>query len=727
MNSPLKEPVSKTFKLHPSIIYSVIREQAGDPVKALVELVMNSIDAGATKTKITLDAERFTIEDNGRGFENTESIEKFFGTFGTPHKEGDALYGKFRIGRGQCYSIAKTEWRSGKHGMHVDLGNHKKTDEHGYVLFDFDEYFSGCVIKGEFYKPLNIHEHVQNVNLFNDILNKKLNEFNDSKTFDFSVFTEYDFFSRLMRSIAFIDTEISINNITVTGGSRILPIYENEEAKFYVQNKRGLFDDVFLNKGVFICEGGGWTPLLIDFKKSPNLNLARNQINSACPILKSVIEEKYKIIFDGFMRNEKWASSAVYSLISYIQNECSKINPLIKYMQSKDSIIFEKHINSENIVDALNKVKIKKYKAGKISSVGLFDVVLEISKNPSEFLVSNEKQNFRFQINSKKIMQNYLVSTGCNKTIIFDEFGVIQVPMSDISDEINHLEYEDYYSDINMDLFGTFLIYLNKTIFTQFDFKLLSHNYVEGEHDYSQYKSSENKNNVTEKDYSELKSPREKAVAYFESKGIISVYDKARHLSRVEKTENAIFNFVNNFKKLFSDVFIDNSETHSVEWTLFDKQNTNILIVSTSSVAADIYEDECYIFLTYKDLMQCDPLFEIFKVLFNKPHHSLYVDILKEKNNLSMREEIYRSVYDDFEHNKSFHDNLDIVFSDHKMLEFIDAFLNDFYSSWENGFVKLSLAEKKLTKETLRVVELMPFEFQESILNFECVQKISLN
>ena len=61
------------------------------------------------------------------------------------------------------------------------------------------------------------------------------------------------------------------------------------------------------------------------------------------------------------------------------------------------------------------------------------------------------------------------------------------------------------------------------------------------------------------------------------------------------------------------------------------------------------------------------------------------------------------------------------------MLEFIDAFLNDFYSSWENGFVKLSLAEKKLTKETLRVVELMPFEFQESILNFECVQKISLN
>lgn len=36
----------RTFKLHPAIIYQIIQAQSGTLGKALLELVMNSIDAG---------------------------------------------------------------------------------------------------------------------------------------------------------------------------------------------------------------------------------------------------------------------------------------------------------------------------------------------------------------------------------------------------------------------------------------------------------------------------------------------------------------------------------------------------------------------------------------------------------------------------------------------------------------------------------------------------------
>lgn len=38
INLPVIAPISKTFKLHPAIIYSIIREQAGDPVDILPPL-----------------------------------------------------------------------------------------------------------------------------------------------------------------------------------------------------------------------------------------------------------------------------------------------------------------------------------------------------------------------------------------------------------------------------------------------------------------------------------------------------------------------------------------------------------------------------------------------------------------------------------------------------------------------------------------------------------------
>ena len=140
----------RAFGLHPNIVLTIMREQAGSLSKALAELVMNSVDAGATRIELEIDEETFTLTDNGCGFTEREQLENVFEIFGTPHKEGDAYYGRFRIGRGQIMSYAKTVWRSGPFEMRVDIDG--DTPDLGYDLLTHQEPAPGCRITGTFYE-----------------------------------------------------------------------------------------------------------------------------------------------------------------------------------------------------------------------------------------------------------------------------------------------------------------------------------------------------------------------------------------------------------------------------------------------------------------------------------------------------------------------------------------------------------------------------------------------
>ncbi len=141
----------RAFGVHPGIIITLMREQAGSLDKALAELVMNSVDAGASRIDITIDGNGFTISDDGRGFVSRDQLENFFEIFGTPHNANDAYYGKFRIGRGQIMSYARTVWRSGVFEMRVDIAN--SDEDLGYDLITHTESQQGCCIRGEFYQP----------------------------------------------------------------------------------------------------------------------------------------------------------------------------------------------------------------------------------------------------------------------------------------------------------------------------------------------------------------------------------------------------------------------------------------------------------------------------------------------------------------------------------------------------------------------------------------------
>ena len=147
----------ETFTVSPHLLWQVIHSQAGSLWKAILEGVMNSVDAGATGCSITLARDRVEIADDGRGFEDRDEVLRLFGTFGLPHREGDATYGKFRMGRGQLFSYGANEWSSNGLLMSVDLKPQEgeiETKGLGYSCVPTDEVVRGCRIRIRLYEPL---------------------------------------------------------------------------------------------------------------------------------------------------------------------------------------------------------------------------------------------------------------------------------------------------------------------------------------------------------------------------------------------------------------------------------------------------------------------------------------------------------------------------------------------------------------------------------------------
>ena len=151
----------RTLRMHPRLLWDIITRQAGTKEKAILEAVQNSIDAGTDRVEITLDADSFAISDNGKGFRDRTEIEEFFETFGTPHEEGDAKFGRYRMGRGQLFCFGVNDWRSNDFHMHVDLKpqgptqrKDKGNDELGYDLHALDEPRPGCEVRVKLYDPM---------------------------------------------------------------------------------------------------------------------------------------------------------------------------------------------------------------------------------------------------------------------------------------------------------------------------------------------------------------------------------------------------------------------------------------------------------------------------------------------------------------------------------------------------------------------------------------------
>jgi hypothetical protein len=138
------------FTVDNDIIHSLISRQAGTLAKALLEAIMNSIDAGSTRVSVQLGATGFSVSDDGRGFRSAEEIKTWFAVFGKRHTPGDATYGEFRMGRGQLMDWGITNWSSSSYSWKVDIRNRG-------LRFDLEHKkraVTGCRITGKLYEVL---------------------------------------------------------------------------------------------------------------------------------------------------------------------------------------------------------------------------------------------------------------------------------------------------------------------------------------------------------------------------------------------------------------------------------------------------------------------------------------------------------------------------------------------------------------------------------------------
>lgn len=237
----------RSFTMDPNLLMHVIKRQAGSLAKAALEAVMNSIDAQCTECRIILDQETMCVTDDGHGFTTEEQIENYFERFGTPHEDGDATFGHFRLGRGQLFSFGRNVWVSGPYRMEVDI----KRDGLDYTLTR-QEPTPGCSIV---------------VSLYDRLLPSLFEETRRQ-------IKEYVRYSPT--PVYLNDEKISIEPESVDWD------LETDEAWFQFKD-RGIFD--IYNLGMFVTSHSSYNYGIggvVVSKRAMQLNMARNQPDVTC-------------------------------------------------------------------------------------------------------------------------------------------------------------------------------------------------------------------------------------------------------------------------------------------------------------------------------------------------------------------------------------------------------------------------------------------------------------
>jgi hypothetical protein len=254
----------RRFKIAPKMLFDVICRQAGSLSKAILEAVMNSVDAKATRCDITVTRDKVTITDDGQGFRSRKEVEDWFEVFGQPHEASEGkTFGTFRIGRGQGFAYGVNRWRTGRFAMTVDF----KRDGDGYELRDGLKAVPGCTIEIELYEPLSL--------LQIDEVERSLDLW-----------------------VRYAQIPVTVNGQTVSKSPATDGSWPDSTDDAYIRldaNKAGL--SVY-NLGVHVCELSNYvmgTGGVVVSKQQLQVNFARNDVQSSCPVwrrIRAVIDQK---------------------------------------------------------------------------------------------------------------------------------------------------------------------------------------------------------------------------------------------------------------------------------------------------------------------------------------------------------------------------------------------------------------------------------------------------
>ncbi len=243
------------FTLDPQVIHHIIHSQAGSIGKALIELIMNSVDAQADRLELVVTQEGFSAQDDGKGFVSRDDIVQYFGRFGTPHEEGDATFGRFRLGRGQIMAHAITVWQSQRWQMTVDT----QTMGYSYDLEDLETPFHGCSIAGTWYEPLGDMEL-------------------------------YEVLQELRDLVRYTPLEVFLNGKKITRDPSKETWQYQDEFAYYRFHREGSV--AIYNQGVLVRHdrGADWgAGGLIVTKKAIGLNVSRTEIlRKTCTVWKAI-------------------------------------------------------------------------------------------------------------------------------------------------------------------------------------------------------------------------------------------------------------------------------------------------------------------------------------------------------------------------------------------------------------------------------------------------------
>ncbi len=274
------------FSVHEAMIRSVIQNQGGTIQKAIMEAVMNSIDAGATSIAVTISNDSFTVTDNGRGMGTKEDIKRFFAVFAQPHTDGDAIHGRFRLGRGQIMYFGRCEWRSGRYSITTDvMSKERGLDSKGGFAFNLEripERQDGCVLAVSLYDTMN-----------------KLGHNIDAICVEIAA------------CVLFCEVDITVNDVSVKQRradllDKCTKLHDDENVAVYRRTSDGgHYRAKLYNLGIL---AEAWSSLVIKgaagthyfaAKKRLEMNTARNSVMSRCPVMEEIRKVASKLVDSG--------------------------------------------------------------------------------------------------------------------------------------------------------------------------------------------------------------------------------------------------------------------------------------------------------------------------------------------------------------------------------------------------------------------------------------------
>lgn len=267
----------RTLKMHPRLLWDVIHRQAGSLGKAILEGVMNSVDAGATYCDVTVGRDSFSIADDGKGFASDEEINKFFETFGYPHEDGDAKYGRFRMGRGQMMAFGKNSWVTNVYRMDVDLKPQKNEKGEDYALgYEFRKVADsakGCSVKVDLYEKLSPSG-----------LDSVLREINDY--------------------VKYVSIPVKLNGKVISCDPATQE-WDDETPDAYIKRKASGSLDIY-NQGVLVSKASSYrygSSGIVVSKEALEVNFARNDVQSTCPRWKRIVRKLQEDTMQQAKRN----------------------------------------------------------------------------------------------------------------------------------------------------------------------------------------------------------------------------------------------------------------------------------------------------------------------------------------------------------------------------------------------------------------------------------------